>query len=511
MNTFRKALCAPLLALLVAASGAAWVPAKPVTPDAMPETVALLTLLKDISGRYTLTGQHNFPASGDRNSRFAASYIGKVPAVWTSDFGFAASGDKDSYLMRPAVVREAIRQHGMGSIISLCWHAVPPTADEPVTFRPLPGSDPKLLKSVQGRLSDDQFRDVLTPGTALYNHWAEQVDVIAGFLRQLQDAHVPVIWRPYHEMNGDWFWWGGRSAGPYTTAALYRQIFDRLVNHHHLRNLVWLWSVDRVSRPNMEHEKYFPGLEYVDVLGLDVYGNDFAQSYYDSLVRLSGGKPIALAEVGSPPVPTVMERQPLWTYYAIWAGMVRGMTRSQYDVVMGPGRMLGRDDPAYEAVTADYRRACGLTPLHYEKPPADFSGTWVLNEDLSTFGPMGPGASPSRLDVTQVGTALTVQTTQIREFSDDDVSEVKYILGGAESKSQFMRSPRTTAARLSSDLSRIVMESTTSLSWGAPGSRIKSTDEWTLLNHGDRLSIHTVSDSYRGPGKVEQTLVFDRR
>jgi len=68
-------------------------------------------------------------------------------------------------------------------------------------------------------------------------------------LKQLQDANVPVLWRPYHEMNGDWFWWGGRYDGKYTTAALYRQIFDRLVNYHKLNNLIWIWSVDRPSQP----------------------------------------------------------------------------------------------------------------------------------------------------------------------------------------------------------------------------------------------------------------------
>ena len=286
---------------------------KPVTPDAMPETVALYQLLRKISGHYTLTGQHNPPSAGGRNSSFAVRYTGKIPAVWTSDFGFAAPGDSGSYEARSVVVAEAVRQHRQGSIVSLCWHAVPPTADEPVTFQPLPNADPAALHSVQGRLLENQFKDLLTPGTPTYEHWLAQVDAVAGFLKQLQDAHVPVIWRPYHEMNGDWFWWGGRTEGEYTTAGLYRQIFDRFVNHHHLKNLLWLWSMDRVSKPGMEHEKFFPGLQYVDVLGLYVYGNDFAQSYYDSLVKLSHGKPLALAEVGNVPAPDVFEKQPLWT------------------------------------------------------------------------------------------------------------------------------------------------------------------------------------------------------
>lgn len=513
MNSLRKTLGVACLPLLFgqALFGADPV-IKPVTPDALPEAAALLATLQEISGHYTLTGQHNPPMGGDRNSKFAAKYIGKYPAVWTCDFGFAAAGDSDSTLARPNIVKEAIRQHQMGSIISLCWHAVPPTADEPVTFRPLPGADPKMLKSVQGRLLDEQFKDVLTPGTALYNHWAAQVDVIAGFLKQLQDAHVPILWRPYHENNGDWFWWGGRYEGQYTTAALYRQLFDRLVNHHQLKNLIWLWSMDRVSeKPEREHAKYFPGIEYVDVLGLDVYGNDFAQSYYDSLVKLSQGKPLALAEVGAPPAPEILEKQPLWTYYAIWSGMVRNTTKKQYAVVMSSPRMLGLNDAKYAEVTAAYRKTCGLPPVHVALPSGDFTGIWVLNEEASHFGPMGAGFSPARLAVTHEGNVLTVQSTIVRESSDDETTEAKYPLDGTESKSVVMRSPRTTVARLGDDGSTITMDSTIALVFGPPGFKMKTQETWTLENRGDRLSIHSIMDSFRGPGKVEQTLVYDRR
>lgn len=112
MNALHKALGAALLPLLfgMAPCGASPV-IRPVTPDAMPEAAALLATLQEISGRYTLTGQQNPPATGDRNSRFAAAYTGKTPAVWTSDFGFGGSGDTDSFLARPALVQEAIRQH----------------------------------------------------------------------------------------------------------------------------------------------------------------------------------------------------------------------------------------------------------------------------------------------------------------------------------------------------------------------------------------------------------------
>ena len=77
------------------------------------------------------------------------------------------------------MVQEAIAQYKKGSIVALCWHAVPPTANEPVTFQPLPGADTLMLASVQGKLTDQQFQDILTPGTALHKHWEEQVDSIA--------------------------------------------------------------------------------------------------------------------------------------------------------------------------------------------------------------------------------------------------------------------------------------------------------------------------------------------
>jgi mannan endo-1,4-beta-mannosidase len=512
MIPIRTALAVSLHSLLLGSAlfGAGPV-IKPVTPNALPETAALLATLQEISGQYTLTGQHNPPVGGDRNSRFAANYTGKIPAVWTCDFGFAKAGDPDSYLVRPQIVQEAIRQHRLGSIVSLCWHAVPPTADEPVTFNPLPGSDPSRLQSVSGRLLDEQFKDLLTPGTPLYNHWAAQVDVIAGFLKQLEDAHVPVLWRPYHEMNGDWFWWGGRYEGQYTTAALYRQLFDRLVNRHHLKNLLWLWSMDRVSeKPEREHAKYFPGIDFVDILGLDVYENDFAQSYYDSLVRLGQGKPLALAEVGNPPAAEIMEKQPLWTYYAIWNDMVHNTPKKQYAAALSGPRMLGLNDAAFVESTANYRKVCGLPPVHVDLPPPNFSGTWVLDEDRSLFGPMGHRFTPARFAVTRQGNVLTVTSTFIRESRDDDTAEAKYVLDGTETPSEFMHSPRTTVARLSADGSTITLDSVTALVWGPPGSKLTMQDTWTLVDQGDRLSIHSVSETSRRPGKVEQTFIYNR-
>lgn len=500
---------AAALAVILAAHAALADPAPgqavPVTPNASPEARALLQFLYDISGKYTLTGQHNNPNTKSRNSDFASRYLGKTPIIFGSDWGHAKAGDSDSYLARPDIVQEAIRQNAKGSIVALCWHAVPPTTDEPGTFRPLPNSDPKRLASVQGKLLDEQFRDILTPGTALYDHWCAQVDAIAGFLKQLEAAHVPVLWRPYHEMNGDWFWWGGRT-GELGTAALYRQIFDRLVNHHHLTNLVWVWNMDRPSQPGREFAKYFPGIQYVDVLSLDVYGSDFNQSYYDSLAALSQGKPLALAEIGTPPSPEILEKQPRWAYYMTWAGMVHLTSRKQYDALLADPRILWLEDAAYGAATQSYRRACALPPLHFEPKPADFTGTWVFDEDRSILGRMGGMGAPAALDVTQTGKNLSVRTTRIVEFADDQVTEQKLTLDGAENRSEFMNSPQVTTASLSASGDELHMDSTVTF---AGGPKLTISDVWRLTDAGRHLSIHRHVISQRGEQNIE--LVFDRR
>jgi len=336
---------------------------EPVTPNASPEARALLQLLYSISGKYTLTGQHNYPNTKDASTRQAAEYSGKTPAVYSQDWGFAKDGDKDSYLARPDIVEEVKRQQKLGSIITICWHAVPPTADEPVTFRPKRGEPaPDKLATVQGQLTDEQFNDVLTPSTELYKRWCAQVDAIAVYLKQLQDANVPVLWRPYHEMNGEWFWWGGRR-GERGTTALYRQIFNRLVNHHKLTNLVWVWSVDRPSTPQRQFADYFPGSEYLDVVSLDVYGSDFNQTYYDDLLKLANGKPLVLGEVGNPPSLEILQKQLKWTLYVIWAELVRMTKQEVLQTLVNDPRVLSLEDSAYHKVTAPFRSACGLSPL----------------------------------------------------------------------------------------------------------------------------------------------------
>lgn len=218
----------------------------PVTPDATPAACDLLDLLYRLTGRATLAGQHNQPIHGSQWTERMTALGGGAPAVWGQEIGFSAPGTKDAIDRRAANAAEAVAWHRRGAVITYTWHSVCPPDDEPVDFgggilRPL---DPA------------EYDAVLEPGSALHARWQSQVDTVAtGPLGALAAAGVPVLWRPYHEMNGPWFWWGGE---PERSVRLWRQLYDRLARHHGMRNLIWVWSPNAAYESATAFAPYFP-------------------------------------------------------------------------------------------------------------------------------------------------------------------------------------------------------------------------------------------------------------
>jgi len=282
----------------------------PVTPGASPQTGALLELLYRVSGRGLLSGQHNQPAHGSQWTEKLVALTGRTPVVWGLELGFSAPGTLDAVDRRPANLAEAIAWHRRGAIIAVTWHAVCPVDDEPVAFQP-------------GIIRDDftaaQYELMLTPGSQLHERWAAQVDVAAGLLRRLADAGVPVLWRPYHEMNGPWFWWGGQSE---RFNRLWRQLFERLTGHHGLSNLVWVWNPNSAYGGAAPVPPFYPGGDVVDVLATDTYGGHYEQEHYDVLHQLGEGRPVGIGECGALPGDDVLSNQPRWAWFMAWPTQV---------------------------------------------------------------------------------------------------------------------------------------------------------------------------------------------
>jgi mannan endo-1,4-beta-mannosidase len=284
---------------------------KPVNSNATPEAQKLLQYLYSIKGKYTLAGQHNYSPNFNQYMDTVYSITGKYPAVWGADFIMQGTND-----LGEAIVKEAIKKWNDGYIVTLMWHSGRPVDDPPFGWK----------ESIQGKLTEAQWKDLTQPGTELNQRWIKQVDVIAGYLKKLQDAHVPVLWRPYHEMNGVWFWWGNKK-GPDGYQKLWKMLYDRFVNFHKLNNLLWVWNAnaprDIPFDEAFTYKDFYPGKEWVDVLATDVYHFDYEQKDYQELLDLAQGKIIALGECGELPKPEIIEMQPEFAWFMVWANWIK--------------------------------------------------------------------------------------------------------------------------------------------------------------------------------------------
>lgn len=284
---------------------------QPVNPEASPEAKKLLAYLYGLQGKHTLAGQHNYNHSLNQYMDTVKSITGKLPAVWGTDFILNGTTDRG-----PEIVKEAIRKHSEGYIVTLMWHAGRPTDDPPFGWS----------ESVQAEIDEAQWNELTTPGTDLNKRWVAQADKIASYLKQLQDAKIPVLWRPYHEMNGVWFWWGDKK-GPDGFQKLWKMMFDRFTQVHKLNNLLWVWNANAPRDIPFDqaytYKDYYPGPDYVDALATDVYNNDYEDRDYNELLALANGKIIALGECGELPKPEILKVQPGFSWFMVWANWIQ--------------------------------------------------------------------------------------------------------------------------------------------------------------------------------------------
>jgi mannan endo-1,4-beta-mannosidase len=353
-----------LLLCVAAASAVAAEAPRNVNPNATPEARALLDFLYEIQGTHTLSGQHNFIATGSMFTDKLREATGKTPIVWGSDFSFAYEGDTPERFQhcgplnlttpgtevdftgltpekaRAQMVHNAIQAWHDGHVVTLMWHACPPGEGDTC--------DGRKIWAMEDRPSQEWWDELTTDGSEVNEAWKVQADRIAGYLKQLQDAKVPVLWRPYHEMNGVWFWWCNKK-GDDGFKKLWNMMYDRYVNHHGLNNLVWVWNTNAPRLiPGDEafaYDLFWPGSDTVDVLAADVYRGDWQQPHHDELRALAAGKPIAIGEMAPPPTPRILDAQPYWEWFMPWGNLVFwGRGPEQMKTLMADERVLNLED-----------------------------------------------------------------------------------------------------------------------------------------------------------------------
>ena len=228
------------------------------------------------------------------------SKTGKEPALIGLDFMHCGRGYTWYNDLTP--VNDARNYYNRNGIPAFCWH----------------WRDP-LRKTEAFYTADTNFdiSKINDENSPEYKAMIQDIDYISGLLKKLQDDGVPVLWRPLHEASGGWFWWGAK--GPEPCKKLYRLMYDRMVNHNGLKNLIWVWT----SQQN--DTDWYPGDDVVDIVGRDIYKDGDHSSQILEFNQLNddvnGKKMITLSESGSfPDADNLVKDGAAWSYFMPWYG-----------------------------------------------------------------------------------------------------------------------------------------------------------------------------------------------
>ena len=283
----------------------------PVTPEASPRTQSLMAFLEATCGKKIISGQQEGWRPENELSfemRYIRDASGKIPALLSMDLSpYTRTHRPGSKPASHAVVDHAsgwyLKSNG---IVSLCWHWVAPM-------------DQRAFYTKETSFSPAR---AVTEGTPEYEATLRDIDLIAAELRLLRDARVPVLWRPLHEANGRWFWWG--ADGPEPFKKLWRMMFERLALRHKLNNLIWVFS----PGAGIDLGIWYPGDPYVDIIAPDHYPMDGnhgpAKGIFDEMVALGGGaKLVGFGENGPIPTPELLVSENAgWLFFITWSGSV---------------------------------------------------------------------------------------------------------------------------------------------------------------------------------------------
>ena len=288
-------LALPLL--LAAGLGAPAAALEPANPKLNATARKVLDYLESVYGKKMLSGYNVYVHTPDDYEQ-----TGKQAAIWGRDIRWLSG--------KPGEVAEHAKRAGY--ILTLHWHW---------HFNGDSAWQGKRKKKVDvGRL--------VTPGTPEHAQVLKELAKAADTLQAFEDADVPILWRPLHEIDGGWFWWTDKKA-PANTARLWRMMFDYFTHERKLDNLIWVYSAGVGKKKTLEYRKgFYPGGKYVDISGIDVYGVDFRKdvkgyrAYYDVMAKVSPGKMLALGECDAIPDPdkTRDGKLPKWLYALPWWG-----------------------------------------------------------------------------------------------------------------------------------------------------------------------------------------------
>ncbi|HRI21080.1 MAG TPA: glycosyl hydrolase, partial [Panacibacter sp.] len=235
----------------------------PSDKQATKETIRLYHNLKRMANKGIMFGHQDDLAYGvgwkyEDGRSDIKDVTGDYPAVYGWELGrleidAAANLDGVPFGKMKQYIRDI---YNRGGVVTISWHL-----NNPLTGKS--AWDPAPAGSVAAALPGGEKNE-------LYKNW---LDKIAAFLQDLRGKNgelIPVIFRPFHELNGNWFWWGGKNCSPEEIKQLYRFTETYLRDEKAVHNLLYAFNTDRFANRDEYLERY-PGDAYTDVVGFDIY------------------------------------------------------------------------------------------------------------------------------------------------------------------------------------------------------------------------------------------------
>jgi len=302
-----------------------------VNSNSTPETYKLKALLDSLYGKKIISGQA-YESVDEKWNEYIFNATGKTPAILSLDFmnsmPWRVSKGADPDTTTDRAINWVKQKKG---IVEMHWHWDAPKNVTPNSWQGFYTSNTTF--DLAYALSDTNLED--------YKLLIRDIDIVAKRLKRMQDSSVSILWRPLHEAEGGWFWWGAK--GGAACKKLWNLIYDRLTNYHKLNNLIWVWNSYGNDKGN-----WYPGNSTVDIIAWD-YESSNSWSQYQSLFGTTG-KLFALGEEGKIPDPANFTAKP-WLYFITWAYMINEPTQTNgkntklwLNQVYNDSRILTLDD-----------------------------------------------------------------------------------------------------------------------------------------------------------------------
>jgi mannan endo-1,4-beta-mannosidase len=285
---------------------------KPIDGRATRQTRALYHNLRKLSEKHTLFGhqhatEYGHGWAGEAGRSDVKSVTGSHPAVIGVDFsGFSGRSPEAIQRAKESLRQTVVDTYNRGGVTTAAWHFANPVSKGGFYWVDSL-SLPAVRHIIPGGTAHAQYKQILQGiGT-----WAHTLQGADGKL-------APVIFRPFHEFDGGWFWWGKPHASREEFISLWRFTVSYLRDSLQVHNFIYAFSPDNKFNTEAEFLERYPGDEWVDMVGMDNYGDMGRDNRYDleaatrklrivSDYARKAGKLAAFTETGLESVP-----EPTW-------------------------------------------------------------------------------------------------------------------------------------------------------------------------------------------------------